>query len=248
MSDTLRLLIPILLTHCVAIVAIVLVVKRMLLGDTMKAVAQVRQVEADIRKKEAGIRRQIEEHEEEFQRRRSEAEKELEQQRADAEKDVARQRDQVLTEARTEGDRIVEQARRNEDKLRQQIAQDMEEKAVEYAGEVVQMIFTDRMAEAVDRVFTDELLDALSEMDASSITVDASDVSFTASRPIAPEQKERLESILRDQFGVDVSIEENIREDIVAGLIFKLGSLEIDGSLRNRMREGIDEVKKNARA
>lgn len=247
MSDTLKLLLPILLTHIVVLGVVVVLIKKILLGDTMKAVESVREVETEIRKKEAGIREQIEEHERVFQQQKMAAQQELEDHRAEADKEVARARDQVLGEARTEADRMIEQAKRNEDKFRQQISQDMEEKAVLYAGEIFELVFTDKMAEAVDRVFTDELLDALDALDSSSITVDADEVEFKAGRPITPEQKARLETLLKEKFSVDVKVQEIVQEDLVAGLAFKLGSLEIDGSLSNRMKEAVDEVKKHAR-
>ena len=247
MSDMLKLLLPIIATHVVVLAVVVVVIKRILLGDTSKAVESVREVENEIRKKEAGIREQIEEHERVFQQQKMAAEKELDEHRNQADKEVARARDQVLGEARTEADRMVEQARRNEEKFRQQIAQDMEEKAVLYAGEIFELVFTEKMAEAVDRVFTDELLDALDTMDASSITVDAGKVEFTSARPIAPAQKSRLEGLLKEKFQADVKVQETVQEDLVAGLAFKLGSLEIDGSLSNRMKEAVEEVKKHAR-
>jgi F0F1-type ATP synthase delta subunit len=243
----LKLLLPIILTHVVVLAVVVVLIKRILLGDTAKAVESVREVEAEIRKKESGIREQIEEHERVFQQQKIAAEKELEEHRAQADKEVARARDQVLGEARTEADRMVEQAKRNEEKFRQQIAQDMEEKAVQYAGEIFGLVFTEKMAEAVDLVFTDELLEALDHLDSTSITVDASDVDFTAARPIADAQKVRLETLLKEKFEADIKVQENIQEDLVAGLAFKLGSLEIDGSLSNRMKEAVDEVKKQAR-
>jgi len=242
-----KLLLPIILTHVVVLLVVVVLIKRILLGDTDKAVESVREVEAEIRKKETGIREQIEEHERVFQQQKIAAEKELEEHRAQADKEVARARDQVLGEARTEADRMIDQAKRNEEKFRQQISQDMEEKAVLYAGEVFELVFTEKMAEAVDRVFTDELLDALDALDSSSITVDADDVEFTAARAIDDEQKRRLETLLKEKFEADIKVQENIQEDLVAGLAFKLGSLEIDGSLSNRMKEAVDEVKKHAR-
>jgi len=247
MSDMMKLLLPIILTHVVVLLVVVVLIKRILLGDTDKAVESVREVEAEIRKKETGIREQIEEHERVFQQQKIAAEKELEEHRAQADKEVARARDQVLGEARTEADRMIDQAKRNEEKFRQQISQDMEEKAVLYAGEVFELVFTEKMAEAVDRVFTDELLDALDALDSSSITVDADDVEFTAARAIDDEQKRRLETLLKEKFEADIKVQENIQEDLVAGLAFKLGSLEIDGSLSNRMKEAVDEVKKHAR-
>ena len=131
--------------------------------------------------------------------------------------------------------------------FRQQIAQDMEEKAVAYAGEIFELVFTEKMAEAVDLVFTDELLDALDALDASSITVDSGAVEFTSARAIAPAQKRRLEGLLKEKFQADIKVQETVQEDLVAGLAFKLGSLEIDGSLSTRMQEAVDEVKKHAR-
>ncbi|MBL7075927.1 MAG: F0F1 ATP synthase subunit delta [Kiritimatiellae bacterium] len=247
MSDMWKLLLPIVLTHVVVLVVVIVLIKRILLGDTSKAVESVREVEAEIRKKEAGIREQIEEHERVFQQQKIAAEKELDEHRTQADKEVARARDQVLGEAKAEADRLIEQAKRNEEKFRQQISQDMEEKAVLYSGEIFDLVFTEKMAEAVDQVFTGELLDALDALDSTSITVDTNDVAFTAARPIAPEQKARLEAILKEKFEADIKVQEDIQEDLVAGLAFKLGSLEIDGSLSNRMKEAVEEVKKHAR-
>jgi F0F1-type ATP synthase delta subunit len=153
----------------------------------------------------------------------------------------------VVAEARAESDRIIEQARKNEEKMRQQIAQDMEEKAVDYAGQLFSLVFSEKMMEALDRQFVDELLDALEQVDATSITVDASQVEFTASHPLDPAQKARLESLLAQKFDARVDVVAKVQGDLMAGLIFKLGSLEIDGSLRNRFQEAIAEVKKNTR-
>lgn len=247
MSDMLKLLLPIVATHIVVLAVIVVVIRRVLVGDTARAVGRVKEVESEIRKKEGRIREQIAEHEQEFEQKKAEAREELQKHREETDRETAHTRDQVLADARKEGERLVDQARKNEGKLRQQIAQDMEEKAVQYAGDIFNLAFTDTMADAVDRVFTNELLDALAEVDSTSITVDAANVAFTAARQMTVEQKQRLERILLEKFNAQVKVEETIDESLVAGLIFKLGSLEIDGSLRNRMQEAVDEVKKTAR-
>ena len=61
-------------------------------------------------------------------------------------------------------------------------------------------------------------------------------------------QKARLERLLAEKFGVQVTVNEEIKEELMGGLVFKLGSLEIDGSLLNRFHEAAAEVKKEARA
>jgi len=248
MQDTLKVLIPVVVAHIVIVVVVVAVVKRLLFSDSMSAVNRLRQVEVDVRKKEEAIRREIDEHEKEFARKRAEAEEAFQRRQEEAEKELARTRDQVVAEARTEADRMIDQAKKNEEKFRQQIAQDMEEKAVDYGGQVFQLVFSERMNKELNKQFVGELLDALEEVDASTITVDTSEAEFLASHTLDPEQKERLEKLLVEKFGSESRVDEKVRGDLLAGLVMKLGSLEIDGSLLNRYREAVAEVKKSAKA
>jgi len=243
--DMIGILLPIVISHVVVLVVIIFVIRRLLLGDTMSAVERIRQVEAEVRKKEEAIRREIEEHEKDFAKKKTEAEQELQKQREASEKEVGKLREQALTDAKKEGERIIDQARKNEEKIRQQIIQDMEEKAVNYGGEVFKLVFSEEIGEVIDRKFIDELLDALEQVDAASITVDASSAEFKTSRPFAADQKTRLEKLISEKFGASVKIQEKVDANLMAGLILKLGSLEIDGSLLNRFNEAAVEVKKN---
>jgi len=235
---------PVIVAHAVVLLVIIFVIKKLLLSDTMQAVARIRQAEAEVRRREESIRQEIEGHEREFLKKKSEAEEELQKQREESEKEMARLRDQVIDEAKREADRLMAQARKDEGKLRQQVLQQMEEKAVDYGAQVFNLVFSEKMSEALNNQFIDELLDALEEVDSSSITVDAEQAEFTSSHPIGEEQKQRMNRLLAEKFAVDVNVEEKIDEELMAGLVFKLGSLEIDGSLRNRYCEAAAEVKK----
>jgi len=244
--DILKMLLPIIVLHITVLVVIVIVMKRMLLNQTMTAVDRVKQVETDIRKKEEAIRREIEEHEAEFARKKTEGEQVLQKQKDDAEKEIARTREAVVAEAKKEADRLLDQAKRNEEKFRQQIAQDMEEKAVKYGGQVFQMVFSEKMTDELNKQFINELLDALDEIDPASITIEGSQAEFVASHSLAADQKQRIEQLIADKFNVTVKVNEKIRKDLMAGITFKLGSLEIDGSLLNRYNEAVQEVLKSA--
>jgi F0F1-type ATP synthase delta subunit len=246
--DIVKLLAPIIIAHVVVLAVIIVIIRKMLLSDTVKAVARIRQVEAEVRKKEEAIRKEISEHEKDFGRKKAEAEAALQAQREKSEKEVAGMRDQVVGEARKEADKIIEQAKANEEKFRKQLAQDMEEKTVEYSGQVFDLVFSEKVTPAIDQAFINELLDALNEIDAGSITVDTDQAEFVTAREMDPEQKARLEGILNEKFSANIKIKEKVDPALMAGISFKLGSLEIDGSLRNRFLEAVGEVKKNARA
>jgi len=248
MQETLRLLVPIVMAHALVLVAIVIIIKRLFVNDAMNAVNRVKQVEAEIRKKEEGIRLQIQEHEKEFLRKKEEREKEIERERDESKKQMDRLREQMLADARADGDRIIQQAKKSEDRLREKIEQDMEEKAVDYGAQLFNLVFSENITEELNRQFMNELLDALDQIDSSTIAVDSTDAEFTLSHPMDPKQKERLEKLLTEKFGADIRVNEKVEEDLLAGMIFKLGSLEIDGSLLNRCREAAAEMKRTRKA
>ena len=248
MTDTLKILLPIIVVHAVVLVAIVIVIKRLLLSDTTRAIKRIGEVEKEIREKEDKIRRDIEEHEKEFVRKRAEAEEELQRQREQSERQVSAMREEVIGDARKEGERIINAAKRNEEKLRAQVLQEMEEKAVEYGAEVFKLVLSESVTAELNSAFVAELLDALEEIDSSNITVDTTQAEFTSSHPLEVAQRQRLQALLKVKFEADVEVAEKIDERLLAGLVFKLGSLEIDGSLSTRFKEAASELKKTVNA
>jgi F0F1-type ATP synthase membrane subunit b/b' len=246
MQELVKVLIPIAVAHILILGLVIVVIKRLLLNDTMRAVKRIQAVEAEVRKKEEGIRREIKEHEKAFARQKLEAEEQLQRHKAQTEKELTRMRDQMLTDARKESDRILEQAHKGEEKLRQKIALEMETKAVDYAGQVFKLVFGERVDAEVNKQFNEELLDALEEIDGDSITIDTAEGEVKTSQAMDVEQKRRLEGLLSEKFGHDIQLVERVDADLLSGLVLTLGSLEIDGSLRSRFDEAVQELIKSA--
>lgn len=244
MQETVRILLPIGVAFLVVLVMVVAVIRKLLLGDTVRAVERIGQAEAEIRKKEESMRLDMERHAQELAVQRKDLEKEFEGRREEADRQVAVSREQVLDEARREAADVLDKARKSERKLREQVALDMDEKAVEFGGRVFKLVFSERISAELNRHFVDELIDALEQTDASGITVDAGQAEFSASHPLDDAQRHRLQDLLGRKFGLKLEVREVIREELLAGLVMKLGSLEIDGSLLSRYQEAVVELKK----
>ena len=245
MADIARFVGPIVGVHLVVFVLLVLIVKRLLLNTTMQAIDTVRQVESDVRKKESGVVRQIEEHEKELSRYKAEAEQDLERRRRKSEQEVAQLREKMIDEARAESERIVQRARQEEENLRQRMALELEEKAVERSSEILGMVFSDTVFADLNKVLVDELIEALDEMDTEGIMVDGQEASFRTARPLDESQRQRLREVIRENFEIDIAVDETVDETLLGGLAFKLGSLEIDGSLRHRLQEAQEVLGKD---
>jgi F0F1-type ATP synthase delta subunit len=245
MHDVLKIIVPIAGAHVVVLVAIVLAVKRVLLGDTRQAVERVRQVEAEVKKKEEAMRRQLAEHDREFEKRKAEAEEALERHKAENQKEAARVRDEMVAEAKRESEEIVERARQAEKRLKEQVVQEMEEKLVAYAGDMLKLIFSERIDAALNTHFVGELLDALEEIEPGTITVETDEAVVISSHPFVADDEKRLEALLREKLDRPITVSQQIDADLLAGIILKIGSLEIDGSLKTRFEEAAAEMKKH---
>jgi F0F1-type ATP synthase membrane subunit b/b' len=194
-------------------------------------------------KKEDIIRKRIEETENEFRRKAAESQDALSHAKEDLEKELGRTRETLMEEAKRERDRIMEEANRNKERMRMELARDMESKTLDNTGRICEMAFSDEMGHRVDQAFIDELLDALEEMDSSSLTIAAEAVNVECSRPLSPATKERIQDMVSRKFAVSLEVRETVHPELMAGIRMKLGSLEIDGSLQNRFREAVDQIK-----
>ena len=244
MQDVLKIVMPIIVVHAVVLVAVIFLIKRLLLNDTMKAVKKINEVEAEVRKKEEVVRREIADHEKEYAARRAKAEEDMRNQKEQAEKEIMAFKEKIIGEAKEEAKHTVEKAKSNEEKFRQQLRREMEDKSVKYAGEIFRMVFSDTLTDALNQKFIEELLSELEDVDTSSVTVEEGEGTFTVSRPLAPEQKAHLEQVIASKFGVTSGVVEAVDPDVLAGLVLKLGSLEIDGTLRSRCDEAAEEIMK----
>lgn len=237
-------LVIILLAQLVVFVVIVVVLRKLLLSDTMNAVQRLKSAEADLAKKEDVMRQKMDAHEQEFLKKQAVAQEEADRKRVTDEQDLGRLRDRVKAEAKVEADKILGDAQLAKEKIREQLVRETSGKAVEYAGELFKMVISKNVGEKLNMVFVDELIGALSEVDETSIHVEANESEFIASHKLDAAQKGRLEALLAQKFGASIKINERIDESLLAGLIIKLGSLEIDGSLLNRYKEGVNEIKR----
>lgn len=226
-----------------ALALAVVALRQILLRDTMRAVARLRDAEGELVKKEDQVRKRIEENEADFRRKSAEAQESLAQARDAMEKDMARTRETLVEEAKRERDRILDEAARNREKIRAELVREAAVKVIEDAARVYEMVFSHDIGEKLDQAFLDELLAALDEMDSGNITIQADAIEVASSHPLSEEHKDRIRALVRDKFGLSLEIRETLTPQLIAGIRIKMGSLEVDGSLSNRFREALEQLK-----
>lgn len=241
MVETLAIIV---VAQLVAFGVIVFVLKRILLNDTLNAVRRLREVEGDLARKEEAARRKIEEGERDLARRSQAAREEVERAREEMVREVDKQRRQILAEAATEKDKLLQEAKEGVERVRRELVQDVDKKAVEFASGLFELVLSSAMNDALHRRFLEELIEAIEEIDETSLSIDVSAVEFKAGQPLPEDVRKRLSELLAAKFGIAQPLEAPVAPELLAGLMIRLGDLEIDGTLRSRLRDGADELRR----
>ncbi len=236
-------LVYLILAQAAVFAVMVIVIRQLLLRDTMNAVRKLQATESDLAKKEDAIRKRVEENEAEFRRKSAEQQDAQARMRETMEQELARTRETLVEDAKRERDRILDEATHSKERMRQELARDMEIKTLDNTARICDMVFSEAMGARLDQAFIDEMVEALDEMDASSLTIAADVIEVEASQPLSPATKDRLRDLVARKFGVSLDVRESAVPRLMAGIRVKLGSLEIDGSLQNRICEAVDQLK-----
>ena len=244
MREVLLVAAPIFGLHVVLLGAIILFVRLYMQGSARRAVARVREVEEEVRKREENMRLEVEQHERDLAERKAEFERQMEGLQDEAKREAAHVKERAVNEAKHDAQKILDQAKANEKKFRDQITREMEEKAVDYGGQIFQLVFSDLLTSELNALFTGELIEALGEIEAGTVTVETAEAHITTSHTLPDEVRERLTAVLREKFHKEAKVTEHIDEALLSGVVLKMGSVEIDGSLLNRYREAVREVQK----
>jgi F0F1-type ATP synthase delta subunit len=103
----------------------------------------------------------------------------------------------------------------------------------------IQAILSQKILGSINAAMIDELIESLSGVGPEHFKVDSSskEIWLFVAGQLEPSQQEALMKVFSEKFGPDINVKECLDPDLVAGLRFKIGNLEIDGSLLNRCQE-----------
>ncbi len=196
-----------------------------------------------VRKKQSELNSKIKEVNEELVKRRGEADALVAKMREDAEEAARLERDKIVKKAREEGEEIISKAQRTKDDMRKALELEMHMKAVDFTMLLVTEIFSERLRASVDRDLTMEFLEGLEKVDMGVIDEAIGEAEVVSAAPLAADMAAKLASILESKLGRQISIMSKIDPSILVGIMIRFGSLRLDGTLVNILKQKTIEYK-----
>lgn len=156
-----------------------------------------------------------------------------------AKAEAQRLRGDLTDQAKKEAKRIIEETEAKTVKMEQEFRSRMQDEAVHLSEEMIKYTFTDEGREKLQQQLLDEVIEELRKVDKERLKVGAGQGLVISAFPLTPQQQKSLKVVLEEKVGHPVELGEKRDPEIISGMLIKLGDLEIDGSLRNKLRKVI---------
>jgi len=150
-------------------------------------------------------------------------------------KEAHEQKDQIIQEANQKANEITEKAQRNADFLKKEIDQKIDESAREKVFELINNSIPKEFLEDVQQRWIEESEKTVFNFKNIKLPDEVKEARIVSAFPLTDKQKEFLTARLKKRIGQGAKITTDVDANLVAGFIIKVGSIEVDASLKNKM-------------
>jgi F0F1-type ATP synthase membrane subunit b/b' len=220
---------------CTVLAAIVLWL--VYVNSTEGAIRRIKDEHEKAKAKHAEVNSKLLAAEEDLRRRQNEAKDLSARMKSEAEEASKAEREKIIAKARQEGEEIIAKAQGAKDKLRQELEKENDTKLVHYSAEILNAIFNQKVKGAFDEALVNDFLDSLKNIDMNRISPDVQAVDAISLNPLSDAAKRQIAQILKEKLNRDVQVNAKTDSAIGGGVILKFGSMALDGSLNNLVRE-----------
>ena len=148
------------------------------------------------------------------------------------------ERDRILKQTHAQSEELIAQADRSRQLLLDEINERIAKEAVNKACELLHDTLPEQFKLNIHQGWIAELLEGgFVQFDRLKVPADFKEVKIISAFPLSVEQRKNLTGKLKDVLHRDVVLQEETDPKMVAGFVVTIGSLVLDGSLRNKIQE-----------
>jgi len=232
------LIVSLILFQVFLFAGLIFMFSRIMNKNVISATKHIEELNQDYTRKEQEIDRQLEEAKLKAQSILEMAREEAEKARTQTIKEAESERDKIVGQARLQSTEIIQQADKSRQSLLSEIEERTDKEAINKACQLLQDTLPEQFKQDVHLAWVEELIrDGFSQLERLRIPQGLEEVKVVCAFALTAEQHRDLVRKLKDVFGREVTLKEEVDPKLVAGLIISMGSLVLDGSLRNKIKE-----------
>ncbi len=223
--------------------AVIFFMKKILSSDTQAAVGRLDTTYQDLLTKQKELNEKIEEAEKEYAAKKEESVQLLEKMKTDANDEARKKKDEILKQAKAQADEILERAKSSSEEIYRKIEREVRAKAVDDAALLLQQSLSQNTTNAFHSEVLEDFLLKGKDFDLSKVSPHVEVVSVKTPFLLTDQQKAKINALISTKINRTLKLEEIEEKSLIAGVCLMFGTLILDGSLANTIREVAEDKK-----
>ncbi|MFH0763882.1 MAG: F0F1 ATP synthase subunit delta [Candidatus Omnitrophota bacterium] len=238
------MLIQLIIIQVITFIAIVFVLRKLLYTETAKETRRLAELKEANARKEQELQMKLEEAEGAYRQKIAKVEEDAKRLRAKAEEEAEEIRQKTLARAREEAELVMKTALNAKEKIREEINFEMRKEVPALAAQMFKEVISARAKEMAHKELVKEVTKEIRALEKSRFSAKAKTIEVSSPYPLEKEEKSEVASAVCEKLGNKVPLEEKLDKELIAGIEVKVGTLIIDGSILNRLRQAKEALRK----
>ncbi|MBI3306483.1 MAG: F0F1 ATP synthase subunit delta [Candidatus Omnitrophica bacterium] len=237
------LIVQIVILNLIVFTGLILFLKKIFYSDTESALKRLEGVYQDLLKKQKDLTQKIEGAEKEYVQKKEEAVKIVDKLKSDAMDEMRSKKDDMVKSAKSQAEEIINKARASTDEAYKKIEQELSRKMIDTAAELVGSALSPKTCTVLHVSLIKEFFDRGKDFDLSSVGSNVDKLTVRTAFPLSKEDNDKLLALMTQKLNRAVTIEERVDTTVIAGIVLLFGTLILDGSLANYVRDAAEKAK-----
>ena len=230
-------------------VALVYFFKKITTENTEVNLRRVAAVYEDLLRKQKDLSEKIEIGEKELQAKRDEAAVVVDKAAAQAMDDAHKKEEETLKKARAEAEEILAKAHASREAFIQELRVEVSNKIIDLTADILTGALDEKTRMLFHGQFIKKFMEQAAKSDLASIDIHGKSPVIRAALPLSKDERDQLCSLLASKLNLPaLEIKEVVEEKLIAGIIFQVGTLMMDGTFANAVKEAADKAKEKLRS
>lgn len=225
------------IVQVVTFVAIVFVLRKLLYSESAKETLRLKKLKEETSQKQKELQQKIDAAQDAYKEKMSEAEEQARAYHLKSKEEAKELQKQVLDKANEEAEQIVRSAFNAKEKMREEIAEDMRKRAPMLISRIFKEFLSPAVRDMAHKELVRDVMDKIKKAEKISFKSKVDKGEIISARPLSDKDKSEIEMLIRNNLGYEVLLQGKEDGELVAGVIIKLGTILIDGSLDNRLKQ-----------
>ena len=212
-------------------------IKIMLESSATGAVKRLNDEIASINAKQDELAQKLKQADEDLAQRRQEAKELADKMQSEAEESSKEAKEKIVNDARKEAEDIIVKAKNSTEKMREELEKQVDVKSLGFGMKALNSILSDKAKGVLDTVLINEFLEKLKDIDMTRISPDIQEAELVSLGSIDESIKTKFSELIRSKLNRELKVNMTTDAELGGGIILKFGTMALDGSMRNLIRE-----------